>query len=118
MSTPYECREFGRNLILPTPGVELGGALTVSAAAELTTNSARLIMLDATAAGFELKLPSSAYEGLTFVICENVDSVNAVIVSGNGYQVDGAASILFNAPRRVRHIRFNGSAYRVIGGWN
>lgn len=118
MSTPYECREFGRNLILPTPGVELGGALTVSAAAELTTNSARLIYLDATAGPFELKLPASAYEGLTFVICENVDSVNAVTLSGNGNLVDGAASILFNAARRVRCVRFNGSAYRVLWGWN
>ena len=118
MSTPYECREFGRNLILPTPGVELGGALTVDAAAELTTNSARLIYLDGTAGGFELKLPSSAYEGLTFVIAENVDSANAVVLSGNGYTINGAASLLFNAARRTRCLRFNGTEYRILWGYN
>lgn len=118
MSTPYECREFGRNLIVPTTGVEQGGALTISAAAELTADSPRLLYLDASGGIFTLKLPSSAYEGLTFRLCENADSGNAVTVSGNGYTINGSASLTMNAAGRVRELRFNGTEYRVISAYN
>jgi hypothetical protein len=115
---PFELREFCRNVVLPTAGIEQVGALTVAAAATLTADSNRLIYLDATVAGFTLNLPASAYEGLTFVIAENVDSANAVIVSGNGYTINGAASFLFNAARRIRCFRFNGTEYRILWGYN
>lgn len=113
-----EIREFCRNQVLPTAGIEQVGALTVTTTTTLTVDSNRLIYLDATAGGFTLSLPASAYEGLTFTIEENVDSANAVIVDGNGNTINGAASLLFNAARRVRVLRFNGSEYRIVGGYN
>ena len=116
MSTPYESRDFGRNLIVPTPGVELGGADTLSSTTELTVDSPRLLYLNASAGPFTLSLPGSAYEGLTFRLVENADSANAVTVDGNGYTINGAASLLLNIPGRVRELRFNGTEYRIIGG--
>jgi hypothetical protein len=119
--TPQECRQFGRNLVLPCPGVELGGAQTLTSNTTLTTDSPRVNYLNAAGAPFTITLPgtgSGVYEGYTVYLSENVGSVNAVTVSGAGFLINGAASLLLNGAWRQREIRFNGSAYVIRDGVN
>ena len=121
MATPYECREYGRDLILPCPGVELGGAVTLTSNTTLTTDSPRFNYLDASGGGFTVTLPgtgSGVYEGFTLYLSENVGSANAVTVSGAGLLINGAASLLLSGAWRQREIRFNGTQYVVLDGVN
>lgn len=120
MSTPYECREFGRNLIVPTPMVELGGAVVLTGATTLTASSPRLLLLDASLAGFTVTLPAAPYEGMTFHFSENYGSANAVVLDpGAGKTVNGAATLTMNGAYRQRVLRYNGALggqWVVIGG--
>ena len=121
MATPFECRKYGRNLILPCPGVELGGAVTLTANTTLTTGSPRYNQYDASGGSFVITLPgtvSGAYEGFTVYLSEIAGSANAVTVSGGGYLINGAASLLLTSPYAQREIRFNGTAYIVRDGVN
>lgn len=115
MSTPHECRRFGRNLILPCPMVEFGG-LRVTAAVTLTAKSQRFLQLDATAGGFTLTLPSNPYSDMSFYLSEDGGSGNTITVDGNGYQVNGASTLTMNAAYRQRWLRFNGTRWVIIGG--
>lgn len=119
MATPYECREFGRGLILPTPMVELGGADVLTGAVTLTASSPRLLLLDASLAGFTVTLPAAPYEGMTFHFSENYGSANAVVLDGNGKNINGAATLTMNGAYRQRVLRYNGALggqWVVIGG--
>lgn len=121
MSTPQECRQFGRNLILPTPGVELGGAQTLTSNTTLTTDSPRFNYLNAAGAPFTITLPgtgSGVYEGFTIYLSENVGSVNGITIDPAGYLVNGAGALLLNSAWRQREIRFNGTGYVVRDGIN
>lgn len=118
MSTPYECRHFGRTLILPCPAVELGGAATLTATTALTFDSARFLQLNASGGGFTVTLPAAPYEGCTFYLSEIVGSANAVTISGNGTLINGAASFLMNGPYRQRTLRANASGWVIIDGVN
>lgn len=121
MATPYECREYGRNLILPCPGVELGGAVTLTSNTTLTTDSPRFNYINAAGAPFTITLPgtgSGVYEGFTVYLSENVGSVNAVTVDPAGLLINGAGSLLLNSAWRQREIRFNGTQYVVRDGVN
>ena len=121
MSTPYECQKFGRNLVWPRAGFELGGAVTLTANTTLTTGSPRLNYLDASGGAFTVTLPgtgSGVYEGYTIYLSENVGSATAVTVSGGGLLINGAASLLLTSPYAQREIRFNGTMYVVRDGVN
>lgn len=121
MATPYECRKFGRNLLLPCPGVELGGAVTLTSATTLTTGSPRYTQYDASGGSFTITLPgtsSGVYEAFTLYLSEIAGSATAVTVSGGGLLINGAASLLLNSPYAQREIRFNGTMYIVRDGVN
>lgn len=121
MSTPYECREYGRNLVLPCPGVELGGAQTLTSNTTLTTDSPRVNYLNAAGAPFAVTLPGSTsgvYEGYTVYLSENVGSVNAVTVTAPGLTINGAGALLLNSAWRQRELRFNGTGYVIRDGVN
>lgn len=119
--TPQECRQYGRNLILPCPGVELGGAVTLTGNVTLTCDSPRFNYLNAAGGPFTVTLPGSTsgvYEGYTVYFSENVGSVNGVTVVAPGLTINGAGSLLLNSAWRQRTLRYNGSQYVVLEGIN
>lgn len=118
MATPYECQQYGRNLIWPRPAFEIVGGQTLSANTTLTFDSPRLNYLNASGGAFIVTLPSTSYEGATWYFSENAGSGNSVTISGNGLLINGASSLLLNGAWRQRTLRFNGTQYVVLEGIN
>jgi len=116
MATREEAQRFGRNKRWQFAGVERIGARTLSTAVTLTANDAEHLYLDASTAGFTVTLPAAPYEGQTYHFSENANSANAVLIDGNGKNVNGAASLTMNAAFRQRVLRYNGTQWIVVGG--
>lgn len=117
--TPQECRYFGKNLLLPTPGLELIGANSITSSTTLTSDGpGRFLYLDATAGAFTLTLPADPYEGMCFYLSENAGLTTAITVDGNGKNINGSSTITMNAAYRQRVVRYNGTQWIVIWGFN
>lgn len=81
-----------------------------------TVSDAVIITADATAAAFTVNLPTVGTNAERLVICIKTDaSGNAVTFSGNGVNINGAASISLAAQYNVAMVFGNGTQwYRVV----
>lgn len=121
MATVYESELYGQSLVTRRAGFETIYSEKVTAARTLTTESPRLLRLDATAGPFTLTLPASTsglYEGLTFHLSEDAGLTTAITVAGNGANINGASTLTMNAAYRQRTIRWNDTQWIVVGGIN
>ncbi len=114
--TGEEARQYARVVTWQSPGFEIVGGQTVTSATTLTSDSGRLIQLDASGAPFTLTFPPLPYVGMTFILSEIAGSVNLVTVDGNGKSINGGPSLLMNGAYRQRWVRYNGVQWIVIGG--
>lgn len=114
--TGEEARQYARVVTWQSPGFEIVGGQTVTSATTLTSDSGRLIQLDASGAPFTLTLPALPYVGMTFYLSEVAGSVNLVTVDGNGKNINGGPSLSMNGAYRQRWVRYNGVQWIVVGG--
>lgn len=114
--TGEEARQYARVVTWQSPGFEIVGGQTVTSATSLTSDSGRLIQLDASGGAFTLTLPALPYVGMTFILSEIAGSVNLVTVDGNGKSINGGPSLSMNGAYRQRWVRYNGTQWIVIGG--
>ena len=114
--TGEEARQYARVVTWQSPGFEIVGGQTVTSATSLTSDSGRLIQLDASGGAFTLTLPALPYVGMTFILSEIAGSVNLVTVDGNGRNINGNPTMLMNGAYRQRWVRYNGTQWIVIGG--
>lgn len=116
MATPHEARSFGRNKVWWFAGVEILGAKATTTTVTLTDGDGRHVTLDATAGAYTITLPASPYEGQTYHFSENAGLATAVTISGNGKNINGVANLTMNAAFRQRVLRYNGTAWIIVGG--
>jgi|JI9StandDraft_1071089.scaffolds.fasta_scaffold04260_4 hypothetical protein len=114
--TGEEARQYARVVTWQSPGFEIVGGQTCTSATTLTSDSGRLIQLDASGAPFTLTFPPLPYVGMTFLLSEIAGSVNFVTVDGNGKNINGNPTMLMNGAYRQRHVRYNGVQWIVVGG--
>jgi uncharacterized protein with LGFP repeats len=81
-----------------------------------TVSDAVIITADATAGAFTVNLPTVGTNAERLVICIKIDaSGNAVTFSGNGVNINGAASVSLAAQYNVAMVFGNGTQwYRVV----
>ena len=53
---------------------------------------------------------------MTFVFSEDNKSANAVVLDGNGKNINGAATLTMSTLRQQRTLRYNGVEWIVIAG--
>ena len=114
--TGEEARQYARVVTWQSPGFEIVGGQTITSTTTLTSDSGRLIQLDASGAPFTLTFPPLPYVGMTFCLSEIAGSVNLVTVDGNGRNINGNPTMLMNGAYRQRWVRYNGTQWIVIGG--
>jgi hypothetical protein len=81
-----------------------------------TVGDATLVTADATAGAFTINLPTVGTNSERLVVCIKIDaSGNAVTFSGNGVNINGAASVSLAAQYNVAMVFGNGTQwYRIV----
>ena len=81
-----------------------------------TVGDATLVTADATAGAFTINLPVVGTNAERLVVCIKIDaSANAVTFSGNGVNINGAASVSLAAQYNVAMVFGNGTQwYRIV----
>ncbi len=97
-------------------GIEFVGDVLRTSAVTLASNSVRFNRLDSSGGGFTITLPSQPYNSMTFVFSEDNKSANAVVLDGNGKNINGAATLTMSTLRQQRTLRYNGVEWIVIAG--
>lgn len=87
-------------IIQANQGVQFNSFSVMGATVQTTTvtlsGGSWVQLCDTTAGAFTLSLPASPGSGQSYFI-KQINSANALTVSGNGHNIDGAASIAFTA---------------------
>lgn len=94
------------------------GGLSVGSSTKVgpytTTVNDYTVRADATTGAFSVTLVSAPQTGMIQVIKKVDSSANAVTVSGNGKNIDGAASVSLTTPYQSVRVQFNGATWDVI----
>ncbi|HDR8950741.1 TPA: hypothetical protein QDA82_001017 [Burkholderia vietnamiensis] len=89
------------------------GTTTKTGAYTATAND-YTIRADGTTAAFTVTLEASPITGQVHIVKKVDSSANAITVSGNGKNIDGAASVSLTAQYQSTRVQYNGTAWDVI----
>ncbi|HDR9078199.1 TPA: hypothetical protein QDA98_000749 [Burkholderia vietnamiensis] len=87
---------------------------TTKTGAYTATASDYTIRADGTAAAFTVLLEASPVTGQIHVVKKIDSSANAITVSGNGKNIDGAPSVSLTAQYQSTRVQYNGTTWDVI----
>ena len=72
------------------------------------------IIGDTTGGSFTVNLPASPTAGDIYIVKKSADAVNTLTLSGNGKNIDGAASVPIVAPYISYTVQYNGTEWSII----
>jgi hypothetical protein len=91
-----------------------------AAAFTLGNNHGEYVPFDVSGGGFTITLPANPYDGMTFHFSEVKNSANNLVISGNGKNINGAATLTMGVAYRQRKLRYSSmtgvAQWIVIGG--
>jgi len=107
----------GQGKVYPMAGIRLGAYGTKTTAATLNAAGPqadpRRQRLDATAGAFTLTMPANSSDGDLWLLEEVAGLATAITIDGNGKNINGAATLTFNQPYRVRWLQWDAT----LDGW-
>lgn len=89
-------------------------AIATKSGAYTLTGTDATILCDATAAPFTVTLPAAPVTGQMYNIKKIDSSSNAVTISGNGKNIDGAASVALAAQWQSWTLQYDGTAWYAL----
>lgn len=78
-----------------------------AAAFTLGNNHGEYVPFDVSGGGFTITLPANPYDGMTFHFSEVKNSANNPVISGNGKNINGAATLTMGVAYRQRKLRYS-----------
>jgi hypothetical protein len=118
MPIAQEALYGNQNSIYPVAGINILAGYPVTTAGTVLTNNQWLILADTTLGAFTVKLIPTPFVGQTYQIVDNAPNgsftANNLTIDGNGYQINGANTLVLAANYASRFIRFNGTRWIIV----
>jgi hypothetical protein len=89
-------------------------SISTKTGAYTLVNTDATILCDATAAGFTVTLPATPVTGQMYNIKKIDSTANVVTISGNGQNIDGAASVPLAAQWQSWTLQYDGTAWYAL----
>jgi hypothetical protein len=102
----FNARVLANGLLVSLGGFEFNPSIYTGTATLLSSDT--VTFCDTTAGVFTASLPAAPVNGLAFYI-KQINSANALTVSGNGHNIDGVASIAFTAQNEAIMVVYDGA---------
>lgn len=116
MATRNEALRYNRDQVYPAAGYNILYTKSLSAA-DTVLGSDCFVELDSSILGFTVSLTAQPYVGEQHHFQDNTGycAANPITVSGNGNNINGAATALINTSYGSITVRWNGTQWIIIG---